>query len=77
VTVKTSAPPSAESQAAAIYHVDYAEGWSPNFSAAKSAEVARFMLSGRVWGPITTKNLTILVRKPSASAPTVILTPPQ
>jgi uncharacterized protein (TIGR03663 family) len=77
VLVKTSTPPSGESQTTAIYHVDYAEGWSPNFSAAKSAEVARFMLSGRVWGPITTKNLTILVRKPSASAPTVILTPPQ
>ena len=77
VIVKTSTPPSAEAQAAALYHVDYAEGWLPNFKAAKSAEVIRFLLSGRIWGPVSTKDLTIVVRKPSTSAPTVILTPPQ
>ena len=77
VMVKTSTPPSTEAQAAATYRVDYAEGWLPNFKATKSAEVVRFLLSGRIWGPVSTKDLTIVVRKPSTSAPTVILTPPQ
>lgn len=75
VIVSASAPTSPESQPAAIYHFDYAEGWLPNFGTAEPSDVMRFLLSGRIWGPVTTKDITILVRKPSASAPTVILTP--
>jgi len=70
-------PPLAEAQAAAVYHFDYEEGWLPNFGAAKFSDVMRFLLTGRIWGPISTREITIVVRKPAASAPTVILTPGQ
>jgi hypothetical protein len=37
----------------------------------------RFLLSGKIWGPVTTEDITIVVRKPASGAPTVILTPGQ
>jgi hypothetical protein len=77
VVVSKSVPPANAAQAASIYHFDYAEGWRPNFGAARSDDVIRFLLSGRIWGPVITDDITILVRKPAASAPTVILTPGQ
>jgi hypothetical protein len=81
-TVVVSHTPSAESQAAAprlpsptTYHFDCAEGWLPNLATVRLAEVANFMLRGRIWGPITTNHLTITVRKPSTAAPPVIFAP--
>ena len=77
-TVVSKAVPAANAaQPAVVYHFDYAEGWQPNFGAARSGDVIRFLLSGRIWGPVTSDDITILVRKPAASAPTVILTPGQ
>lgn len=70
-------PPSPERQPAAMYHFDYAEDWNPNFAGATAADVLRFLFSGKIWGPITTDDITIVVRKPAAGAPTVILTPGQ
>jgi hypothetical protein len=37
----------------------------------------RLLLSGKIWGPVTTNDITIIVRKPISGAPTVILTPGQ
>ena len=62
-------------QTAAIYHFDYAEGWLPNFRAARTGDVMRWLFSGRIWGPVTAGDVSILVRKPATGAPTVILTP--
>jgi hypothetical protein len=77
VVVTTSTPTSPEPQPAATYHFDYAEGWTPNFGVATAADVMRFLLSGKIWGPVTTNDITVIVRKPSSGAPTVILTPGQ
>lgn len=75
--VGRSDPSLAEAQAAAIYHFDYEEGWLPNLGAAKYSDVMSFILTGRTWGPVSMRDITIVVRKPAASAPTVILTPGQ
>jgi predicted membrane-bound mannosyltransferase len=75
VVVSKSVSPANAGPAAAIYHFDYAEGWRPNFGAARAGDVIRFLFSGRIWGPVTTDEVSILVRKPATSAPTVILTP--
>jgi hypothetical protein len=77
VVVSKSLPPGNAEHPSAVYHFDYAEGWQPNFGAARSGDVIRFLSNGRIWGPVTTDDITILVRKPAASAPTVILTPGQ
>lgn len=77
VLVTTSTPTSPEPQPAAIYHFDYAEDWRANFGVATTADVRRFLLSGKIWGPVTTSDITIIVRKPASGAPTVILTPGQ
>ncbi len=74
VTTSTVAP---ESQPAVVYHFDYAEQWSPDFAVATTSEVLRFLLGGKIWGPVTTTDITIIVRNPSSGAPTVILTPGQ
>jgi hypothetical protein len=75
VVVSKAVAPTNGASPAAIYHFDYAEGWIPNFKKAGAGDVIRFLLGGRIWGPITSADATILVRKPAASAPTVILTP--
>ena len=75
VVVSAKAPAASESQPMAIYSFDYSQGWQPNFATAKAAEVMRFLLSGKIWGPITAENISIMVRKPATSAPTVIMTP--
>jgi len=75
--VTTSTPMSPEPQPAATYHFDYAEDWRPDFGVATISDVMRFVLSGKIWGPVTTSDITILVRKPASGAPTVILTPGQ
>jgi len=77
VVVTTSAPTSPEPQPSASYHFDYAEDWRPDFGVATTADVMRFLLSGKIWGPVTTNDITVIVRKPSSGAPTVILTPGQ
>jgi uncharacterized protein (TIGR03663 family) len=60
----------ASSGTAASYHFDYAESWQPNFGKARAAEVMRFLFGGRIWGPVTLDDVTIMVRKPAASAST-------
>jgi hypothetical protein len=75
VVVTTTAPTSPEPPPAAIYHFDYAEDWTPDFSGATTYDVMRFLFSGKIWGPVTTNDITIIVRKPASAAPTVILTP--
>ena len=77
VVVTKTPPTSPEPQPAAIYHFDYAEDWSPNFGVATAADLMRFLFSGKIWGPVTTSDLTIVVRKAASGAPTVILTPGQ
>jgi predicted membrane-bound mannosyltransferase len=77
VFVTTATPTAPEPPPAAVYHFDYAEDWRPNFGVATTAEVLRFLLGGKIWGPGTTDDMTIIVRKPTAGAPTVILTPGQ
>ena len=62
-------------QAAAIYHFDWAQGWVPNFGNARAGDVIRLLFSGQIWGPVTSDDVSIMVRKPATSAPTVILTP--
>jgi len=59
----SSAQQSPAAQLAVSYHFDYAEGWVPNFAVARPSEVIGFLLSGRIWGPITTDDATIMVRK--------------
>jgi len=61
--------------AAASYHFDYAEGWQPDFTKARAAEVLRFLFGGRIWGPVTFDDVTIMVRKPAASASTITSAP--
>ena len=56
--------------AAASYHFDYAEGWQPDFAKARAAEVMRLLFGGKIWGPVTLDGVTIMVRKPAASAST-------
>jgi hypothetical protein len=77
VVVTTGTPTAPEPQPAAVYHFDYAEDWRPNFGVANAADLTRFLLGGKIWGLVTTNDITILVRKPAAGAPTVILTPEQ
>ncbi len=77
VVVSKSVPPANADHPTAIYHFDYAEGWLPNFGEVRPGDVIRFLFSGRIWGPVITDDITIVVRKPAASAPTVILTPGQ
>jgi predicted membrane-bound mannosyltransferase len=77
VIVSKSDKPLTEAQVAAIYHFDYEEGWLPNLAAADYSDVMHFLLSGRLWGQVTARQITIVVRKPATSAPTVILTPGQ
>jgi uncharacterized protein (TIGR03663 family) len=77
VLVTTATPVAPEPPPAATYHFDYAEDWRPNFGIATAADVTRFLLAGKTWGPVTTDDMTIIVRKPAAGAPTVILTPGQ
>jgi predicted membrane-bound mannosyltransferase len=75
VVVSRSTSPVNAGQPATIYHFDYAEGWLPNFHAARAGDVIRLLFSGRIWGPVTTDDVSIVVRKPATSAPTVIITP--
>jgi predicted membrane-bound mannosyltransferase len=75
VVVSKTAPQVNGGAAAAIYHFDWAQDWAPNFKDAKAADVIRFLFSGQIWGPVTSEDVSIMVRKPMASAPTVILTP--
>ena len=75
VVVSSGVPLANPDQTAATYHFDYAEGWRANFTGVRPDAVIRFLLSGRIWGPVTSDAITIQVRKPIASAPTVILTP--
>ncbi len=75
VVVSAKAPVAPESQPVAIYSFDYTQGWQPNYATAKPGDMIRFLLSGKIWGPITAENISIMVRKPSTSAPTVIMTP--
>ncbi len=77
IVSKAVQPPANAEHPATIYNFDYAEGWIPNFTDARAHEVIRFVLSGRVWGPITNDDMTISAQKPSSSAPTIILTPGQ
>jgi len=77
VFVTAATPVAPEPPPAAIYHFDYAEDWRPNFGIATAADVTRLLLAGKIWGPVTTNDTTIIVRKPAAGAPTVILTPGQ
>lgn len=72
---KAATPRVTGGQAAAIYHFDWAQGWVPNFGDVRAGAVIRFLFSGRIWGPVTSDDVSITVRKPAASAPTVILTP--
>ena len=55
---------------AASYHFDYTERWQPDFGKARVAEVMRFLFGGKIWGPVTLDDVTIMVRKPTASAST-------
>ncbi|MGD0289873.1 MAG: hypothetical protein ABSC63_09505 [Candidatus Binataceae bacterium] len=75
VVVSKAAATTNGASPAAIYHFDCAEGWIPNFAEAQASAVSRFLISGRIWGPVISDDATILVRKSAASAPTVILTP--
>ncbi len=77
VVVSKATPAANVPQTAAIYNFEYAEGWLPNFGAARAGDVIRWLFSGRIWGPVITDDVSIMVRKPSTSAPTVILTPGQ
>jgi hypothetical protein len=75
VVVSKEVPQVSGRQAAAIYHFDWAQGWVPNFGDARAGDIIRLLFSGRTWGPVTSDEVSILVRKPAGSAPTVILTP--
>jgi hypothetical protein len=77
VVVTSAAPTPPEPPPAALYHFDYSESWMPNFGVATPSDLMRFLLSGKIWGPVTTEDITIVVRKPASGAPTVILTPGQ
>jgi predicted membrane-bound mannosyltransferase len=56
-------------QLAVSYHFDYAEDWVPNFAIARTSQVIGFLLSGRIWGAITTDDATIVVRKSPLASP--------
>ncbi len=75
VVVSKAVPQVTGGQAAAIYHFDWAQGWVPNFGNARAGDVIRLLFSGQIWGPVTSDDVSIMVRKPATSAPTVILTP--
>jgi hypothetical protein len=77
VVVTSAAPTPPEPPPATLYHFDYAESWTPNFGIATPSDLMRFLLSGRIWGPVTSEDITIVVRNPASGAPTVILTPGQ
>jgi hypothetical protein len=74
-TVTVSNGATAAGPTAADYHFDYAEGWQPDFAKARAAEVMRFLFDGRTWGPVTLDDVTIMVRKPPASASRVSPSP--
>lgn len=74
-TVTVSNGATAGGPTVADYHFDYAEGWQPDFAKARAAEVMRFLLDGRIWGPVTLDDVTIMVRKPPASASRVSPSP--
>jgi predicted membrane-bound mannosyltransferase len=61
--------------AVANYHFDFAEGWQPDFGKARAADIMRFLLGGRIWGPVAFDDVTIMVRKPTASVSTITSAP--
>jgi uncharacterized protein (TIGR03663 family) len=75
VIVRNGSEAVAAGPAASSYHFDYAGGWQTDFAKARAAEVMRFLFGGRIWGPVTFEDVTIIVGKPAASASTVTSAP--
>jgi hypothetical protein len=63
----TSADPS--------FAFDFEESWQPRIATLDAARAVDYLLAARVWGPVKTRGVAIIVSPGGGSAPTVILTP--
>lgn len=68
-------PPAVPADLPHTYQFDFAQVWHPLIGEAELGSAVRFVFTARAWSPVETREVSVTVRPPSSSGPTVILPP--
>ena len=68
-------PPVVPADLPHTYQFDFEQAWRPLIGEADLGSAIRFVFTARVWSPVESRTVSVTVRPPSGSGPTVILPP--
>jgi len=68
-------PPPIPADLPHTFQFDFEQSWHPNIGDAGFVSVLRFVFTARIWGPVESRAVSVTLRPPSGSAPTLILPP--